>query len=119
MDLDSFPILTVDDLAGVVGFYERLGFSRRYAFPAEGDPVFVTLARGEQTVGVSARQGENDDRFAYWVYVEDVDAAFADLTASGAAVVAAPRDEPWGERVATVRDPAGTTVHLGAALRDG
>jgi lactoylglutathione lyase len=51
MDLDSFPILTVDDLAGVVGFYERLGFSRRYAFPAEGDPVFVTLARGRADRG--------------------------------------------------------------------
>jgi uncharacterized glyoxalase superfamily protein PhnB len=44
----------------------------------------------------------------------DVDASFADLRADGAPIVAEPRIEPWGERVASVRDPDGTVVHIGA-----
>ena len=119
MELDSFPILTVDDLAGVARFYELLGFTRTYAFPAEGIPVFVMLSRGEQTVGISARQDRSDDdRFAYWVYVADVDETFVKLTASGGVVEVEPHDEPWGERLATVRDPAGNKLHLGAPVPD-
>ena len=44
----------------------------------------------------------------------DVDATLTELRESGAVVVAEPVDQPWGERVAQVRDPAGTLVYLGA-----
>ena len=30
--------------------------------------------------------------------------------------MAAPADQPWGERVASVADPDGYVVHLGAPL---
>lgn len=39
-----------------------------------------------------------------WVDVDDVEEA---------------RDEPWGERVARVRDPSGLLVHLGATIDRG
>ncbi|HTE61011.1 MAG TPA: VOC family protein [Solirubrobacteraceae bacterium] len=55
------------------------------------------------------------ERFGYWVYVDDVDAALEALRASGAPVVAEPVDQPWGERVAQTRDPEGNLVYLGAA----
>jgi lactoylglutathione lyase len=38
------------------------------------------------------------------------------LVAAGAPIVAAPEDQPWGERVAQTRDPDGNLVYLGAAL---
>lgn len=111
----SFPIITVDDLPASVVFYERLGFARSYAFPAEGPAVFVTLERGGSALGIAARDDAAvADRFSYWVYVDDVDAAFDEMTAAGASPVAEPRSEPWGERVASVRDPDGNVVHLGA-----
>jgi uncharacterized glyoxalase superfamily protein PhnB len=50
------------------------------------------------------------------VYVDDVDVAFADLVAAGAEAIGEPKDEPFGERVAHIRDPDGNQVHLGAAI---
>lgn len=44
--------------------------------------------------------------------VDDVDAAFADLTTAGAAAVAPPTTRPWGQRTAYLRDPDGHLVEL-------
>jgi uncharacterized glyoxalase superfamily protein PhnB len=110
----SFPILGVAALPATVKFYETLGFEQTYAFPADGQPAFVTLERDGSTIGLATRDAADSDKFSYWVYVDDVDSTFAVLTAAGASVIAEPRTEPWGERVASVRDPDGTVVHLGA-----
>lgn len=50
-----------------------------------------------------------------WRYTDDVDAAVADLRGAGVQVVAEPVDQPWGERVASVADPDGFVIHIGAA----
>jgi uncharacterized glyoxalase superfamily protein PhnB len=110
----SFPILSVEDLPTAVAFYERLGFSESYVFPAEGPAAFVTLERNGCTIGIAARETASDDGFSYWIYVQDVDRTFAGLTAAGAPVEAEPVTKPWGERVASVRDPDGNVVHVGA-----
>lgn len=109
---DSFPILSVADLAAAKAFYERLGFEQRYQFPSAGEPVYVTMERAGAALGISAA-AEGDDALAYWVYVDDVDAVVDGLRSAGSAVVAEPVDQPWGERVAQVRDPNGMLVHLG------
>jgi lactoylglutathione lyase len=49
-----------------------------------------------------------------WLYTDDVDAAVSDLRSAGVPVVAEPADQPWGERVASVADPDGYVVHIGA-----
>lgn len=113
VDNDSFPILSVVDLPAAVVFYERLGFTRSYTFPDDGPPAFVALERDGRSLGIAKRQQPSDDRFSYWIYVDDVDGTFAALTAAGAVAEAEPKTEPWGERVASVRDPDGNVVHLG------
>lgn len=112
----AFPIISVSDLPAVRSFYEQVGFSQTYQFPPEGEAVFVTLERGTSAIGIGAG-GPDEDRFSYWVYVDHVDATVAQLGAAGAVVVAEPRDEPWAERVASVRDPAGNLVHIGSRPR--
>ena len=109
----SFPILAVADLAATRRFYEQLGFQQTYQFPPDGEPGYVTMERGEASIGLSLA---TDDvaPFAYWVYVDDVDSTVEQLRAAGATIVEEPLDQPWGERVARVLDPAGTLVHLGA-----
>jgi lactoylglutathione lyase len=107
----AFPILSVDDLAATAAFYRRLGFVEIYRFPEEGDPAFVTLERDGDALGLGAGAAATD-RFSYWVDVEDVDAALADLRAAGVTVVSEPADRAWEERVAEVRDPAGNLVRL-------
>ena len=113
----AFPIITVSDLGAARRFYERLGFTQVYQFPDDGEPVFLTMERGASSIGIGAAGADTTDRFGYWVYVDDVDAALGALTAQGAPVVAEPTDQPWGERVAQTRDPDGNLVYLGAPTR--
>ncbi len=112
----AFPIISVRDLGAVRGFYEALGFVQTYQFPPDGEPGFVTMERGSSSIGIGAGGATDSDRFGLWVYVDDVDATFERLRATGAPVVAEPQDEPWGERVARTRDPDGNLVYVGAAL---
>jgi lactoylglutathione lyase len=114
----AFPIIAVQDLPAVRGFYERLGFVQTYQFPPEGEPGFVTLERNGCSIGIGAGGATADDTFGYWIYVEDVDAAFAMLRDAGATVVAEPTDMRWDERVAKVRDPDGNLVYLGSVVSE-
>lgn len=112
----AFPIIGVQNVSATRAFYEALGFSQTYQFPADGQPEYVTMSRGSSSIGVTAVSEVDEDRFGLWVYVDDVDVTLERLRTSGVEVVAEPEDQPWGERVARVRDPGGHLVYLGAAL---
>jgi lactoylglutathione lyase len=111
-----FPILQVADVGRALAFYrDLLGFTVTYAFPAEDAPVFASLDLEGGSLGLGAADGPvASGSTAIWVYADDVDAAVAMLRDAGVPVVAEPADQPWGERVASVRDPDGYTVHIGA-----
>ena len=111
----AFPIISVSDIGACQRFYEQLGFTQTYQFPPQGQPAFVTMERGDSSIGIGSGGGAAADRFAYWVYVDDVDATLEVLRASGAPIVAEPADQPWGERLAQTRDPDGNLIHLGGA----
>src|SRR5580700_8619534 len=49
---------------------------------------------------------------ALHIYVEDVDAVYAKALAAGATVIDAPRDQEYGERSASVTDPAGNIWYI-------
>jgi len=114
---DSFPILQVSELRRSLGFYrDLLGFELTYAFPSEDDPQFVSLALDGGKLGLGGSLGPvQSASTSIWLYTDDVDAAVADLRGAGVQVVAEPVDQPWGERVASVADPDGFVVHIGAA----
>jgi lactoylglutathione lyase len=113
---DAFPILAVADMDRSLRFYrDLLMFEPTYAFPPDGPPQFVTLAveGGQLGLAVADRTVESAST-AIWLYADDVDEAVAALRDAGVAVLAEPADRPWGERVASVADPDGYTVHSGA-----
>jgi lactoylglutathione lyase len=110
----AFPLITVQDLPATRAFYERLGFVQTYQFPEDGEPGFVTMEQRGSSIGIGAGGAAAEDRFGYWVYVDDVDTAVDDLRAAGAPIVAEPENQSWGERVAQTRDPDGNLVYLGA-----
>ena len=112
----AFPIISVRDFGASRDFYAALGFVQTYQFPPDGEPGFVTMERGGSSIGIGAGGAVDEDRFALWVYVDDVDATLDRMRAGGASVVAEPEDQPWGERVARVRDPNGNLVYLGAQV---
>ena len=113
---DPFAILAVGDMDRSLRFYrDLLGFAVTYAFPATGAPMFVSLDLdgGKLALGAGDAPVERPST-AIWLYVDDVDAALTELRAADVPVVAEPTDQPWGERVASVADPDGHVVHLGA-----
>ena len=112
---EAFPVITVPDLPAAVAFYvDGLGFTEHYRFPAEGDPVFVTLRLGTSELGIGA---DATAGYELCVYADDCDEAVARLRAAGAEIVAEPADQPWGERLARAVDPGGHKLMVVAKLQ--
>lgn len=113
---DAFAIILVADMQRSLGFYrDLLGFRLDYGFPSEEAPQYAALAIDGGKLGLGfAEEPVQSGSTAIWLYTDDVDAAVAELEAAGVPVVAPPADQPWGERVASVTDPDGYVVHLGA-----
>ncbi|GGG71707.1 lyase [Kocuria dechangensis] len=68
---------------------------------ADGDALMELLTRGVLPMLVFA--------------VEDLEATFETVRASGAEVLQEPTDQPWGPRDCAFRDPSGTTVRIAQA----
>ena len=113
---DAFAIILVADMQRSLGFYrDLLGFRLEYGFPSAEAPQYAALGidGGKLALGFTDQPVQSGST-AIWLYTDDVDAAVAELEAAGVPVIAPPADQPWGERVASVADPDGYVVHLGA-----
>jgi lactoylglutathione lyase len=118
----AFPVLYAKDVERVAAFYVRLGFEEASRLPDEtGAAGFIALRRDAAELGVTTEASPRmlagvepgpGPRHELFVYVEDVDRAFADLLDAGADPLREPADMPWGERLAFVRDPEGNVVSL-------
>jgi lactoylglutathione lyase len=121
---EAFPILTVADIEAALAFYRnQLEFVEIYRFPEHGDPVYVGLELGTSRLGIGAdpkvlagqgRPTELDRPFDLWIYADDCDVAVDRLRSEGVQVVERPADQPWGERIARVKDPDGNRVIIAA-----
>jgi len=109
-----FPILRTRDLAGLISFYERaFGGAVHDRF----EDVYVAMALGGGSLGIGLEPDvSRSDQVAIWLYVDDVDAAYAAALDAGASSLEVPADMPWDERVAQVADPDGNRLYLGAAV---
>jgi predicted enzyme related to lactoylglutathione lyase len=118
MNLVSVRLIT-DDVARLVGFYERVtGTPATWSTDDFAELVTTsgTLAIGStRTVGLfgpgSAVAGANRSAILEFI-VPDVDAAFADLRGWVPEFVTEPTTMPWGNRALLFRDPDGTLVNL-------
>jgi lactoylglutathione lyase len=119
----AFPVVYSRSVVDALHFYTSLGFQETFRLPAEGEPGYVSLRRGDSELGLVSAEWPKDQlgvelgdgpRFEVFVYVDDVDATFAQHRQ---AQLKEPVDMPWGERLAYVRDPDGNPVALVAPLR--
>jgi catechol 2,3-dioxygenase-like lactoylglutathione lyase family enzyme len=103
-DIRSEALEESRDFYGLLGFEEvmNLGWVMTLASPSN-PTAQVTLVQADASAEVEAD---------FSVEVEDVDAAHAAMTAAGAEIVYALRDEPWGVRRFFVRDPNGQVVNV-------
>ncbi|MCA9509200.1 MAG: VOC family protein [Myxococcales bacterium] len=133
----DYTVLVVEDLDRAVAFYtDVLGISLShrtggYAQLVTGptrlalytrEAMAATLGRPIEPPPAPAHAAEGDaplrDRFEIGFLVADVDAAFAEIVAAGAAPVKEPTDRFWGQRTAYVRDPDGHLIELAQPLGD-
>ena len=120
MITELFPIVSTRDMARALGFYrDLLGGHVGYEFPGpDGEPAYVGLDLGSSHLGVGLSTevdgGPLPRPISLWVYTDDCDAVVERLRTAGVTITEEPTDQPWGERVARVRDPDGNEVIIGA-----
>jgi len=106
-----FPYMLVADAGGLVGFLTRVfGAEVLGTTDLPGRPrANVRVRIGTSAFMVSETDGESLQPMpgAYYVYVDDVDAAFARALGEGATPVFEPADMPYEDRQAGVADASG------------
>jgi PhnB protein len=124
------PALTVRNGAEAIDFYkEAFGAQERYrmATPDGKKVVHAELKIGDSIFMVGAEMPGQESRSpqalggttcGFYVYVEDVDAAFARAVAAGATVKEPVEDKFWGDRVGSVLDPSGHVWMLATHVED-
>ena len=122
----DYVILIVEDLDRALRFYTGvLGLSLGHR---SGD--YAQLDTGATRLGLYTRNAmakilgmsleapsSNAPGCEVGFKVADVNAAFSDFVARGAAPVVPPTDRFWGQRTAYVRDPDGHLIELAQDLR--
>ena len=74
------PVLYVEDAAGAVEWYRRLGFVKEWDHQFErGFPWFVSVARGKVRLYLSEHKGDARPNTLIHLYVEDIDAVSAEF----------------------------------------
>ncbi len=104
------PYLLVDDADGVIAFLQAgLGgkVHSRHDRPAGGVRHASVEVCGERVMVSDAQASFPALPAMLYVYVDDVDAAFARMLAAGGSEVMPPYDADYGDRNAGVRDPGG------------
>ncbi|MFI5610997.1 VOC family protein [Amycolatopsis sp. NPDC051903] len=105
------PRMVVADPAAAVAFLVAV-FAATATTPEHG-PAEVRV--GDSLVLVSGVSAERDEFPAFlYVYVADVAGTYARALAQGGTSVEAPRETPYGDFRAMVRDPSGNVFQLAA-----
>ena len=116
------PYLIVEDAAGYLNFLAKaFGAAERMRIPmgpglighAEveiGGAVLMLSDAAPPDFPVSSSQ--------IHLYVEDVDAVYAQAVSAGATALAAPADQFYGDRIARVADPSGNVWSIACHVED-
>lgn len=120
-----WPVLSYSDARAAAAFLVKaFGFEERAIHANEADPTVVEHAELRWPLGggvMFGTAGKDDSPFgqrkpgndSVYVVCEDPDSLFARATGAGAEVVRGLKDEDYGSRGFTVRDPEGNLWSFG------
>jgi catechol 2,3-dioxygenase-like lactoylglutathione lyase family enzyme len=118
--------LFVEDAQRSKSFYQRV-FGLSLIFEDESsaalrmDNVILNLLKEteahELIEPAAVAHGGAGSRFQFTVWVDDADAACADLAAHGVSLLNGPIDRPWGVRTAAFADPDGHVWEVAQQLQ--
>jgi PhnB protein len=116
--------LAIDGAATAIDFYSR-AFGAEvvdHALDPSGQRVWhASLRLGDSMLFVNdvfPEMGGSPSHSSLWLYVPDVDAAFARAVGAGAKPEQPPADMFWGDRMAHVTDPFGQRWILATRVKD-
>lgn len=115
------PYLSVKGASDLIGFLQRAFGAQEIYRMADPDGH---IHHAEVQVGTSRMMlTEACDKApaaptGFYLYVEDVDAAYKQAVAAGGKSLQEPEDQFYGDRTAGVSDPSGCTWYLGTHIED-
>lgn len=109
------PVLGADDIGAAVSYYRNvLGFAEGWT---RGTPTAVAqVTRDDVEVHLMPRRGAGGLGSVY-LYVNGVDALYAEVRARGGNVVEPLGNRPSGMRDFVVRDPTGNMLAFGESIK--
>lgn len=111
----AIPILGVESSVRAEAFYTKvLGFEKVYAYrpdPERADPCYLGLQRDQAHVVVSSFAGDGPPGArGTQIYVDDVKAVHAELTAKGLVIEGGIFDQDYGNLEFGIDDPDGNGI---------
>lgn len=106
------PILNVRDFAASMEYYvRRLGFTKKWDWGTP--PTFGCVTRDNVDI-FFCEGGQGHAGMWISIFMDDVDALYADYQKSGAIVRQPPTNLPWGTREMNVEDLDGHRFRMGS-----
>ncbi len=123
------PYLTINGVAKAIEFYKSaFGAEELHRMPGpDGKVMHAEIKIGDSIImlsdecpemGAKSPQTLNGTPVAIFMYVQDVDKAYNQATASGAISVMEPKDQFWGDRYCNLIDPFGHKWALATHIED-
>jgi uncharacterized glyoxalase superfamily protein PhnB len=114
------PYLHAQGAPQLIDFFERAFGAEevaRYLSP-QGQVIHAKVRIGDSIIEMGEAHGKYRPMpTTFFVYVENVDASYQRAVGQGAVPLAAPADQDYGDRVASVSDPAGNHWYLATHFR--
>lgn len=126
----GYTILYVEDVAKSIDFYEKsFGFTRKF-ITAEND--YAELSTGSTTLSFASIELANTnlqngftksglDQKPFGIEIgfvtDDVEGVLKVAVQNGAKIVEAPKQKPWGQTVAYLRDINGFLIEVCTAMK--
>jgi PhnB protein len=114
------PFLNVKGTAGMIDFLKSaLGAEEVMRMPGPGGVVMhAEVNIGDSRLMLSEAMERPVSASSFYLYVNDVDAAYKRAVRAGATSQSEPADQFWGDRMASVSDPFGNTWSIATHKED-
>lgn len=113
----AIPVLSVTNSSNAEDYYCRvLGFEKKFAYrpdPSRSDPCYLGVARDGVVLHLHSFKPERAGMTDAFLFVDSVDALYAEFMARGATSHMSPTNQTWGGREIGIRDPDGNVLVFG------